>query len=144
MTGLRRDQSHVSDRPFADRRPPGHGLNRRLCRLLGLQVLALGFVAGCSIQIPSAQSLFPIGTPFVLKGTSTLSQSLSGPCPVWIGDNGIAYYLFQDTRLDNELFDRVTTPGVTSRLKLVVRTDLEATCHNGPFVEVLDVLEIVE
>ncbi len=111
---------------------------------LGLRVLAVGLLAGCTIQIPSAQSLFPIGTPFVLSGTSTISDTLSGPCPVWIGDNGITYYLFQDAKLDNTLFDRVTTPGVTSRLKLVTRTDLEASCHDGPFVEVLDVLEIVE
>ncbi len=111
---------------------------------LGLQILAVGVLAGCTIQIPSAESLFPVGTPFVLSGTSTISSTFSGPCPVWIGDNGITYYLFQDAKLDNTLFDRVTTPGVTSRLKLVVRTDLEASCHNGPFVEVLDVLEIVE
>lgn len=111
---------------------------------LGLRILAVSMLAGCTIQIPSAESLFPIGTPFVLSGTSTISSTLSGSCPVWIGDNGITYYLFQDAKLDNTLFDRVTTPGVTSRLKLVVRTDLEASCHNGPFVEVLDVLEIVE
>ena len=127
MTALRQDQG-----------------NMRWFYRLGMQLLAIGLLAGCTIQIPSAESLFSVGTPFVLSGTATISNTPSEPCAVWIGDNGITYYLFQDAKLANELFDRITTPGVTSRLKLVTRTDLEASCHDGPFVEVLDVLEIVE
>ncbi|NLX12282.1 MAG: hypothetical protein GXY44_01330 [Phycisphaerales bacterium] len=140
MTGLRQYQRTSPNRPLAGHRSADGRGRRNLFRLLGWNVVMIIGIAGCTIQIPSADSLFSVGTPFVLSGTTTLS----GGCLVWIGDNGITYYLYQDAKMENELFDRVVTPGVTSRLKLVTRTDLTAACHNGPFVEVLDVLEIVE
>ena len=97
--------------------------------------------AGC-IDL-SADSLLPVGTPFVVSGTAALVDS-NGPCLVWLGENGITYHLFQDVRLPNETFDQITTPGVTSRLELAVRTDLQVACQVGSTAEVQDVLEIVE
>ena len=52
--------------------------------------------------------------------------------------------MFQSPALDNESFDRITTPGVTSRLEIATRDDLEVACLIGTVVEVQDVLEIVE
>ena len=59
-----------------------------------------------------------------------------GPCLVWLGDNGETFHLFQDPRIANDDFDRVTTPGVASRLELSVRTDLFVACEVGTIVEV--------
>lgn len=83
------------------------------------------------------------GVPFVVQGTATVIE-FRGPCAVWVGDNGLTYHLFQSRFLDNELFDRVTTPGTTSRLVIATRTDLEVSCQTGTIVEVQDVLEILD
>ena len=100
--------------------------------------------AGCvDLEFPEELALFDIATPFVVRGTAALVDN-SGPCPVWIGENGVTYHLFQDPRLDNETYDWVTTPGITSRLVLSTRDDLELVCQFGTIVEVQDVLEIVE
>jgi len=99
-------------------------------------------ISACTIQVPVGDSLLSVGTPFVLSGTAEVADN-GGPCLVWRGDNGITYHLFQDRAVDNEIFDRVTTPGVRSRLELSRRTDLEVACEIGTIVEVIDVLEIV-
>ena len=98
------------------------------------------FLAGCQVE---SNGLFPTGTPFILSGTATLLDS-NGPCLVWVGDNGVTYHLFQGIGLDNDTFDRVTTPGTQSRLRLATRSDLVVTCQIGTIVEVQDVLEIVD
>lgn len=99
---------------------------------------------GCiTVDIPEEVSLLSAGSPFVVSGTAALIDN-EGPCLVWIGENGITYHLFQDPLVDNETFDRITTPGVTSRLEIATRTDLELACQIGTIVEVQDVLEIVE
>lgn len=101
-------------------------------------------LAGCiNISLPGEETLFVKGEPFVARGTMAVAD-VGGPCPVWIGQNGITYHLFQGVYLDNDDFDRVTTPGVTSRLELATRGDLKVDCAIGTIVEVLSVLEIVE
>lgn len=100
-------------------------------------------VSGCVLDVPRASDLLPVGTPFVVKGTAAVVDN-NGPCLVWYGNNGVTYHLFQDPSVDNQAFDRVTTPGVTSRLELAVRTDLEVACRMGTIAEVVDILEIEE
>ncbi len=113
--------------------------------------LALSSFAVTLVLVPTACSinaqLLPddfvsTGTPFVLKGTTIVLDN-NGPCLAWIGDNGITYHLFQTPSVDNAAYDRVTTPGVTSRLQLATRDDLQVTCQVGTIVEVLSVLEVV-
>jgi len=109
-----------------------------------IRLLLLGVAAGsCGcISINAPDTLIPTGGPFVLTGTSEVIDR-NGPCLVWQGDNGITYHLFQDPMLDSGLFDQVTTPGVTSRLELSVRTDLDVACRVGPTAEVMDVLDVI-
>lgn len=83
------------------------------------------------------------GARFVNRGTAELIDN-GGPCLVWRGQDGITYHLFQSMGLGNEVFDTITTPGVTSRLEIRVRTDLVVACQVGTIVEVLSVLEIVQ
>jgi hypothetical protein len=111
-------------------------------KLLAVWLLLVG-ICGCTIALPGFDTLFPTGSSFVMKGTTTIVDN-GGPCRLWIGENGITYYLFQDPRVDNEVFDQVTTPGMTSRLEIAERSDLEVICYDGPVVEVVDVLEIME
>jgi hypothetical protein len=112
-------------------------------------VVGLGIgltTTGCiDVQLTGAESLFPSpsGTPFIVRGTATVVDS-DGPCPVWVGDNGVTYHLFQNPLLDNATFDRITTSGVISRLQLSRRTDLVVACQIGTIAEVDAVLEIVE
>jgi hypothetical protein len=111
----------------------------RICCLL-----TLACVSGCiDLALNAPETLLPVGTPFVVKGTAAVIDS-GGPCLIWEAENGITYHLFQDPRVDNETFDRVTTPGVTSRLEIAIRNDLEVVCQVGRIVEVQDVLEIVD
>ncbi len=95
------------------------------------------------LTVPIDFTLLGGGSQFVIGGTAAIVDD-GGPCPVWIGDNGIVYHLFQDPILDNETFDRVTAPGTTSRLVLVIRGDLELACRFGTIAEVQDVLEIAD
>lgn len=115
------------------------------CKQLAAACGLVGLVAGCTLTLDlGSESLFPTGTSFVLTGTSDSVATNDGPCLVWRGENGLTYHLFQDPRVSNENFDAVTTPGVTSRLELATRVDLEVVCDQGSIVEVLDVLEIRE
>lgn len=104
-----------------------------------LGVLLVG--AGCTIEIPGQDTLFVRGEPFIMRGTAA-TINVGGPCRVWIGDNGITYHLFQSVRLSSEEFDRVSTPGVTSRLQLATRNDLKVDCQTGDIVEVERVLDV--
>ncbi|MCO6438448.1 MAG: hypothetical protein J5J06_15265 [Phycisphaerae bacterium] len=112
----------------------------------GIVLLVGVALAGCvDVNVPDSFSLLPVGTSFIMRGTSAVVDDPTGqPCLVWIGENGVTYYLFQDARLENETFDRITTPGTTSRLQLATRSDLEASCQIGTIVEVEDVLEIAD
>jgi hypothetical protein len=87
-------------------------------------------------------NLVSTGTSFVVKGTMTL-QAGQGPCLVWMGDNGIAYHLFQTPSVENATFDHINTPGVTSRLQIATRDDIPVACQVGTVVEVLNVLEVI-
>ena len=110
--------------------------------VVGAAILA--GASSCTFNLDlGTTSLFPTGTSFVLKGTADMAES-DATCPVWRGDNGVVYYLFQTTRITNEEFDRIATPGVTSRLELATRTDLASPCAVGAIVEVKDVLETIE
>ena len=101
-------------------------------------------IGGCiSVELPEELSLTAEGASFVVSGTAAIVD-VEGPCLVWVGENGGTYHLFQSPGLDNESFDRITTPGVTSRLEIATRDDLEVACLIGAVVEVQDVLEIVE
>lgn len=97
---------------------------------------------GCNLGLDEVK-LSVRGTPFVLRGTAAVLES-NGPCPIWVGENGETYHLFQDPSLENEAFDEVVQPGVTSRLVLVTRSDLTLDCQAGVIVEVRDVLEVEE
>lgn len=112
--------------------------------LIGLACMALLSTA-CSytFTIPGQNTLFVKGEGFVLRGTATILDR-GGPCLVWVGENGVTYHLFQGTGVTNEDYDRVATPGVTSRLQLATRSDLEVVCEVGTIVEVERVLEIVD
>ncbi len=107
-------------------------------------VLLAAAAIGCTFNLDlGADTLFPTGTTFVVKGTAEVIGSEFGACPVWLGNNGVTYHLFQDPRVSNEDFDEITTPGVTSRLELATRSDLEVDCQVGTIVEVKSVLEVV-
>ena len=117
-------------------------MRARVALLLLGPLLAL-CAPGCTINAQLLpDSLVSTGSPFVVKGTATVLDN-NGPCLAWIGENGINYHLFQNPRVDNATFDRITTPGVTSRLQLATRNDLEIACQAGTIVEVLSVLEVV-
>ena len=76
---------------------------------------------------------------------STERFSLGGPngdCLVWQADNGQSYYLYQNALLENNSFDRINTPGVTSRLVIAIRNDLPAGCRADNVAEVNQVLEV--
>lgn len=109
-------------------------------RWLLCTALVLTVVGGC--VFPGQDTLFVRGEPFVIKGTAALADE-GGPCIVWHGQNGVAYQLFQGANVPNEDYDRVITPGVTSRLLIAKRTDLVTNCDFGTIVEVQRVLEIV-
>lgn len=115
-----------------------------------LNVLTLGGLIGAcvdvgppEVNVPLDFTLFGADSSFVVRGTAAVVDN-NGPCPVWFGDNGVTYHLFQNPRLENDVFDRVVEPGVVSRLLLVVRDDLELTCAFGRTADVIEVLEIVD
>lgn len=126
-------------------------VRRVLATIAAATIMSVG---GC-ISL-SDSSLLSTGAPFVMRGTAVILESggttgLFGlgaepgeTCPAWLGENGVTYHLFQDPLLDNNSYDRITTPGVTSRLVLVPRGDLDLPCATGTIVEVEQVLEIVE
>jgi hypothetical protein len=108
-------------------------------------LIAIGVWAGCTFNLDlGADTLFPTGTSFVMRGTAENVPSSGGACNIWRGQNGVVYHLFQGVRVDNADFDRMTTPGVTSRIEVATRTDLVVDCLQGTIVEVRQVLEIVE
>ena len=111
--------------------------------LLGSVVVVGLCLTGACIDFPEQVTLLPVGSPFIVQGTAAVVDR-DGPCPVWVGENGITYHLFQATTLDSETFDQLVEPGTVSRLVIVTRTDIELACEFGTIVEVRDVLEIVE
>lgn len=101
-------------------------------------------VPSCTIDLPSLPTFGGSTQPFLLKGTyMRIERFGQAPCFAWEGDNGILYHLFQDANLDNDLFDMATTVGVSSRLLIQPRSDLQTACNLGPTVEVLEVREII-
>jgi hypothetical protein len=111
-------------------------------RLPWAAALLLGLASGCSDFLGLANLT---ATPFILSGTMAV-EDRGGPCPAWLGENGVKYYLFQGDRLTNDEFDRIRVDGVTSRLEIKVRTDLVVECASprAEIVEVQRVLEILD
>ncbi len=110
-------------------------------KMIWLALAGLLLSPGCTFEIPGQDTLFVRGEPFVMRGTAA-TIDVEGPCRVWLGDNGITYHLFQSVRLSNEDFDRIVTPGVTSRLQIATRNDLKVDCQTGDIVEVERVLDV--
>jgi hypothetical protein len=106
--------------------------------LAGACIVTSLLVQGCDTS-----ALLVVGTPFVVQGTMTVN-SHSGTCLIWMGDNGETYYLYQDPLLDTGIFDQITTPGVTSRLVVVTRSDLTSPCAVDEVVQVQEVIEVVQ
>ena len=101
-------------------------------------------LAGCiEVTIPGGDTLFVTGTSFVVRGTAAVVDN-DGPCLAWYGENGVTYHLFQTTRISNEDFDRIVTPGTTSRLEIATRGDLQLDCRIGTIAEVHSILEIID
>lgn len=103
--------------------------------------MLMGATSCITADLPEEITLLPVETVFVMKGTSAIVDN-DGPCLVWYGQNGLTYHLFQSPRVDNATYDRVVTPGVTSRLELAKRNDLHVACELGSILEVQNVLEI--
>lgn len=116
----------------------------KLTRVFLIAVISVLTLSGCSFNVDVLpETLLTAGSPFVVSGTAVLLDN-NGPCPAWVGDNGVTYHLFQGSNIDNDAFDQITTPGVRSRLQITERTDLELVCQVGTLVEVRNVLEIVD
>lgn len=114
----------------------------RSVRLAALGALLVLTAPACvNVGIPGLDNFFARGDSFVLRGTAAVVDQ-GGACRVWLGENGLTYHLFQGPALQNDEFDRVVTAGVTSRLQLAVRQDLQVDCQRGDIVEVERVLEI--
>ena len=101
-------------------------------------MVLFALVGACNLN--TAQ-LLPVGTPFVVQGTMSVTNA---GCLVWDADNGQSFYLYQDPLLDNNLFDQITTPGVTSRLVIVTRSDLTSPCKTDKIAQVQEVLEVIQ
>ncbi len=109
-----------------------------------LPLLGLFGALGCTFNLDlGTDSLFSEGSAFVISGTADTATVDDQPCNIWLGENGVLYHLFQTPQVDNGDFDRITTPGVTSRLEIATRSDLVVDCKIGTIVDVQDVLEIV-
>ena len=120
----------------------------RRFRMIALRCIVIGLLvygpSGCSFNLDlGSESLFPTGTSFVVRGTADRIETQAGSCLVFLGENGATYHLFQSPRVDNDEFDLITTPGVTSRLELATRSDLFVDCKVGTIVEVQNILEVV-
>lgn len=111
--------------------------------LVGMTLFGCIDVALPEINVPFEVTAFGGASTFVITGTASVADQ-NGPCPVWLGDNGVTYHLFQSPSLANDVFDRIVSVGTTARLVLAVRSDLELTCAFGRTAEVVDVLEIQE
>lgn len=115
----------------------------RMLIMVGV-VVGLVLISGCTFDFDLLPETFGAsGASFVVSGTATVLD-VEGGCLAWLGENGVTYHLFQSLQLDNATFDRVTTPGVTSRLEIAPRNDLVNTCQAGTIVEVRSVLEIID
>ena len=113
----------------------------RTTRSIGLTVSLLAFPGCFDVNLFDDMSLLPTQATFVLTGTATLLDN-DGPCLAWVGENGVTYHLFQNARIENDVFDRITTPGVTSRIEITTRNDIPLECATGQVAEVQRVLEI--
>ena len=117
--------------------------NRFARGIVAIFALVVVAAPGCNGLSLGTDGIFVRGESFVISGTYAIVDS-SGPCPVWYGENGVTYHLFQSPRVPNDDYDRATTPGVRSRLEIATRNDLFLACEFGTIVEVQRVLEVVD
>jgi hypothetical protein len=110
--------------------------------LLSTVAVVLYVHTGGCFSLGDTSQLLPVGTPFVVRGTMTVTSE-EGACLVWRAENGQSYFLYQDPLLDNDVYDRVIVPGATSRLVIATRSDLVAGCQVDGVAQVKEVLEIV-
>jgi hypothetical protein len=111
-------------------------------------IVVIGFAmvlgSGCvSIALPQSvtASLLPADTSFIMKGQAEAVET-PNTFPVWRGEDGQAFVLFQTTDITNDDFDTITTPGAQSRLQLSVRNDLAPLCQ--PDVTPVEIEQILE
>ncbi len=106
---------------------------------------ALAAGSGClNITLPSqiSASLLPPDTSFIINGTAQAATDAT-TFPVWLGEDGQAFVLFQTLDIKNDDFDAVLVPGARSRLQLQVRNDLAPLCQADVVpVEVIRILRI--
>jgi hypothetical protein len=115
---------------------------RRSRQIVVLVALAAVSLAGCGTAI---SNLITLDEAFIVKGTAEMKTAFAvGPCLAWVDTSGAVYQLFQGTNVSNAEFDLVTTPGVTSRLQLTVRSDLIVGCSVGTTAVVDAVLEVIQ
>jgi hypothetical protein len=108
-------------------------------------VCAMAAGSGCiNITLPSqiSASLLPPDTSFVINGQAEAAVD-SSTFPVWRGEDGQGFVLFQTLDVTNAHFDSVMTPGARARIQVQVRNDLAPLCQPDVVpVEVLKVLQI--
>ena len=111
--------------------------------LITLCAMAAG--GGCiNVTLPSqvSASLLPADTSFVINGQAEAAVD-SSTFPVWRGEDGQAFVLFQTLDVKNADFDAVMTPGALARIQVQVRNDLAPLCQPDVVpVEVLKVLQL--
>lgn len=106
-------------------------------------VVGLALAVGtCTVELPNPLAT---ETPFIVRGTSEMREVFGrGQCLVWVADTGVLYHLFQGDTISNADFDAIVKAGVTSRLRIAVRKDLEVGCRLGQTVVVEEVLQIIQ
>ncbi|MCG8405374.1 MAG: hypothetical protein MI923_09270 [Phycisphaerales bacterium] len=111
---------------------------------LAMSVFTVSSLTAC---VPSLGDFFPDlpSSSFIARGTfEERPIPFVGSCPVWVDSTNVVYHLFQGFDVPNADFDRVTTPGVSSRLRLRGRDDLQVGCEmDGIIVEVEAIVEII-
>ncbi len=110
-----------------------------------MAVFLMSTLSGCvTITLPEqiSASLLPADTSFILNGKAEAALD-AYTLPVWRGEDGQGFVLFQTVDLKNSDFNKIVTPGNTSRLLLVVRNDLAPLCQADVVpVEVKKILQI--
>ena len=123
--------------------------HRAKCPAIAIACVATLAPIGCftinepDLAVPIDLGVLGSSSQFVVRGTAAVADN-DGPCPIWVGENGATYHLFQAPHLDNETFDYITTAGTTSRLVLAIRNDIQLACQFGTIAEVQSILEVVE
>jgi hypothetical protein len=116
---------------------------RILCGIMAMACVMMAGSGCVSISLPEtvSASLLPPDTSFIMKGQAEAVET-PNTFPIWRGEDGQAFVLFQTANIKNDDFDTITTPGIPSRLQLSVRNDLAPLCQ--PDVTPVEIAEIFE